>query len=102
MLRSGSDSAPEVPSIFGASLHMELYFLVHKAGLTTLEALRSATSTTARCFGWSDRGVIEVGRKADLLLVEGNPMDDIGELLNIRGIWRDGVEFQGHEGYPRS
>jgi imidazolonepropionase-like amidohydrolase len=89
-----------MPSIFGVGLHVELYLLVHKAGLSPLEALRSVTSTTARCFGWSDRGIIEPGRKADLLFVEGNPVADIRELLNIRGIWRDGVEFKGHEGFP--
>lgn len=82
-------------------MHTEMYYLVHKAGLSTLDTLRAATSTTARCFGWSDRGAVQPGLRADLLLVEGNPLDDITDLLNIRGIWREGVEFKGHAGFPR-
>jgi imidazolonepropionase-like amidohydrolase len=38
--------------------------------------------------------MIERGRKADLLLVEGNPLDNIRALLDIRGVWRDGVEVE--------
>ncbi|KAH8171529.1 amidohydrolase family protein [Sarocladium implicatum] len=97
----GSDSAPNVSTIFGVTMHTEMYCLVHKAGLSTLETLRGATSRTASCFGWSDRGNIKPGLRADLLLVEGNPLDDITDLLNIRGIWREGVEFKGHSGFPR-
>lgn len=77
-----------------------MYLLVAKAGLSPLEVLRSTTSLTADLFGWSDRGRIAPGLKADLLLVEGNPLNDIGDLLNIRGIWRDGVKFEGHSGFP--
>lgn len=86
--------------VFGSSLHIELYLLVKEAGLTPLEALKTATSVTARCFGWNDRGRIAPGLKADLLLVEGDPSNDITDLLNIRGIWRDGVRFEGHTGFP--
>lgn len=78
-----------------------MFLLVNKAGMTPLEVLQSTTSVTADSFGWSDRGRIAPGLKADLLLVEGNPLDDIMELLNIRGIWRGGNKFEGHEGFPR-
>lgn len=74
--------------------------LISEGGLTTLDALRGATSLVSDKFGYNDRGRIAPGLKADLLLVEGNPVDDIGNLLNIRGIWRDGVKFTGHEGFP--
>lgn len=94
---SGSDAAAGAPGlVFGFNLHFEMYLLVTKAGMTPLEVLRSATSVTSRRFGWSDRGRISPGLKADLLLVEGNPLEDITELLNIREIWRDGVRFEGH------
>ena len=85
--------------VFGANLHIELYLLVNKAGLTPLEALRATTSLTSNRFGWSDRGRIAPGLKADLLVVEGNPTQDISDLLNIREIWRDGVRFEGHPGF---
>jgi hypothetical protein len=91
---SGSDSAPGLQINFGSGLHVELYLLVRKAGLTPIEALRSATSVTARCFGYADRGRIVPGLKADLLLVEGDPTQDITDLLNIRNVWRDGVALE--------
>ena len=79
-----------------------MFLLVNKAGMTPLEVLQSTTSVTADLFGWSDRGRVAPGLKADLLLLEGNPLNDISDLLNIRGVWRDGVKFEGHEGFPRA
>lgn len=64
--------------------------MVHKGDLTPQEALSSATSKTARRFGFLDRGVIELGRKADLFLVEGSPLEDITATLNLSGVWRNG------------
>lgn len=55
----------------GESLHHELELLVD-AGMTPLEALRAATVEPARYFGLLDRGVIEPGRLADLILVADN------------------------------
>ncbi|KAJ9647452.1 hypothetical protein H2204_000081 [Knufia peltigerae] len=96
----GSDAAPGAPgSVFGVNLHIEMYLLAEKAGMPTQEVLRGATSLTADLFGWNDRGRIAEGLKADLLLVEGNPLSNITDTLNIKGIWRDGVKFQGHQGF---
>ena len=90
-LRSGSDSAgPAVGTAFGLSMHHELYLYVHKVGMTPAEALRSATSLVAKRFKFEDRGQLAEGLNADLLLVEGNPLEDIDATLNIRGVWRDG------------
>lgn len=74
----------------GEALHEELELLV-KAGLTPVEALRSATSLPAELFSFTDRGVIEPGRWADLLLVDGDPTTDITATRNIRGVWIAGV-----------
>jgi imidazolonepropionase-like amidohydrolase len=79
---------------------LELHFLVTRVGMTPLDALRSVTSVTAKRFGWNDRGRIATGLKADLLLVEGDPSNDISELLNIKDVWRDGVRFLGHRNFP--
>jgi imidazolonepropionase-like amidohydrolase len=73
----------------GASVHHELQYLVD-AGLTPARALSAATAVTARRFGLADRGVIAVGRRADLLLVEGDPLTTISDTLNIRDVWRRG------------
>ena len=76
----------------GASLHQELQLLV-AAGLTPVEALKSATSVPARRFGLTDRGRIVPGARADLLLVKGDPTTSISDMLNIQAIWRRGSQL---------
>lgn len=89
---AGTDfSVPNVGGMVpGVSLHHELQLLV-KAGLTPIEALRSATSVPARRFGLNDRGRIINGARADLLLVKGDPTTNISDTLSIESIWRQGV-----------
>ena len=53
-------------------MHGEVELLV-PAGMTPVQALRAATSVTARRFGLDDRGLITAGRQADLLMVQGDP-----------------------------
>lgn len=77
----------------GKSLHRELELLVD-AGLSTLEALLAATALPARYFGLSDRGAIEPGKRADLVLIDGDPLDDIRATRSIRRIWCGGVEHK--------
>lgn len=86
---AGTD-APNPGTLHGASLHRELELLV-AAGLTPPQALVAATSAPARVFGLHDRGRIEPGMRADLLLVDGDPLTDIRETRRIRAIWRGGV-----------
>ena len=88
-----ANAAAGVPAAIshGASLHHELELLVD-AGLSTLDALRAATSRPAHYFGLADRGVIEPGRRADLVLVAGNPLQDITATRSLRCIWCGGVE----------
>ncbi|MFF1925980.1 amidohydrolase family protein [Streptomyces sp. NPDC058221] len=70
----------------GESLHGEMELLV-EAGLTPLEALRGATVLAAQTFGLDDRGLIEPGRRADLVLVDGDPTANITATRNIVGVW---------------
>jgi imidazolonepropionase-like amidohydrolase len=88
-----ANAAPGVPAAIkhGISLHHELELLVD-AGLTTLDALRAATTRPARYFGLGDRGVIEPGRRADLVLIDADPLHDITATRSIRRIWCGGVE----------
>ncbi|MBA8927857.1 imidazolonepropionase-like amidohydrolase [Kutzneria viridogrisea] len=88
-----ANASPGVPAAIshGDSLHRELELLVD-AGLSTVDALRSATSLPAKHFGLTDRGVIEPGRRADLVLVEGDPLSDITATRSIRAVWCGGVE----------
>ncbi|GAC1428101.1 MAG: amidohydrolase family protein [Ktedonobacteraceae bacterium] len=90
-----SNSAPASPAPVqhGESLHNELRLLV-EAGLTPVEVLRSATVVPADFFGFTDRGVIEVGRRADLLLIDGDPTLDIAVTHAIRSVWVAGVKVR--------
>ncbi len=77
----------------GESLHEELELLI-EAGLSTVEALRAATVLPARYFGFHDRGVIEPGRRADLVLIDGDPIADIRATRQIRRVWCAGMEHR--------
>ncbi|MEU6343392.1 amidohydrolase family protein [Streptomyces sp. NPDC046977] len=86
---AGTD-APNPGTVFGASLHRELELLV-RCGLTPAQALHAATSAPARVFRLADRGTVAPGRRADLVLVSGDPMTDITATRAVEGIWRAGV-----------
>lgn len=87
---AGTD-APNPGTAHGASLHGELALLVN-AGLTPAEALASATSIPAASFHLNDRGRIAPGKRADLVLVKGDPTSDITATRNIISVWKLGVE----------
>lgn len=76
-------------TVHGASLHGELELLV-QAGLSPEQALRAATSLPAEIFGMSDRGRIKVGLRADMVLVDGDPTQDIRASRAIVKIWKNG------------
>lgn len=68
--------------------------LVHVFVDEPKEALIAATSAAAEAYGLHDRGRIVPGRRADLLLVSGNPLDDIKATRRIQHIWKTGVEVE--------
>ncbi|KAB5533366.1 putative hydrolase, partial [Coniochaeta sp. 2T2.1] len=76
---------------YGDSMWEELRLLV-EVGLSPLEALQSATSLPAHFFGLGDRGVIELGKRADLILLSKDPLQDIGNITSIQRVWCGGVE----------
>jgi adenine deaminase len=80
-----------IPTLIpGISLHEELELMV-KAGLTPLQALRSATVNPARVVCLADSlGTITVGKLADLVLLEANPLTDIRTTQRIRAVISDG------------
>lgn len=73
----------------GESLHAELGRLV-EAGLTPTEALTCATAAPSGAFGLHDRGRIAPGRRADLVLVDGDPTADVAATRAIHGVWMRG------------
>ncbi len=86
---AGSDTA--TPWVFpGFGLHDELALLV-EAGLTPLQALQAATLSPARYLEATDSlGTVEVGKLADLVLLEGDPLEDIMNTRRIRAVVADG------------
>jgi imidazolonepropionase-like amidohydrolase len=59
-------------------------------GMRPLDALRAATANGAELLRLDDVGTIEVGKRADLLLVPGDPVQDPRVLLGRKRVWRDG------------
>jgi imidazolonepropionase-like amidohydrolase len=92
---AGTDAnlQPGVPAMvpFGTSLHDELENLV-EAGMSNIEALLAATVKPARAFGLWDRGTIQAGMRADLVLVGGDPLADIKNTRDIKRVWIGGVQ----------
>jgi len=77
----------------GIDLHNELALLV-EAGFTPLEALQAATLNPARFFGKTDTyGTIQVGRVADLVLLDMNPLEDISHTRKIHAVVLGGTFF---------
>lgn len=68
----------------GFSLHDELDELV-AAGLSPYEALRSATAAPARFLG-ADFGTVEVGMRADLLMLDANPLENVDATRTLEGV----------------
>jgi imidazolonepropionase-like amidohydrolase len=90
----GSD-APQVFNVPGFSIHHELRFLV-ESGLTPFEALATGTTAVAEFLG-SNTGTIEVGRDADLVLLDSNPLTDISSTRRVHGVMLMGRWYSSAE-----
>jgi imidazolonepropionase-like amidohydrolase len=92
-LLAGTD-VPACPECFtGVSLHWELELLV-QAGLTPLEVLRIATLNAAAAVGAeADLGTLEVGKLADIVLLDASPLEDIRNTQSIWRVIKDGSVF---------
>jgi predicted amidohydrolase len=91
-LMAGSDS-PEFFLVTGFSIHDELATMV-KAGLTPFEALKTATVNPAHYLGLDQtNGMIKNGMKADLLLLDADPLKDIGNTRKINAVFKKGVYY---------
>jgi len=81
--------APLHGAMPGISLHTELEMLV-RLGLSPREALAAATNNYAIQFGWNELGLIAPGRRADVLVVDGDPTVNIWNARRISGLIVDG------------
>ena len=88
----GSDDASSSNTAgHGIGVHHEIK-LFRTAGLGPSEILAAATASTADAFRLSDRWRILSGRRADLLLVRGDPTGDVLAIRDIVRVWKAGVE----------
>jgi imidazolonepropionase-like amidohydrolase len=73
---------------YGLDRELELYV---KAGMTPLEAIQSATIVPARSMNLDgESGTVETGKRADLVLIQGNPLENISDIRNVVRVVRDG------------
>jgi len=94
-LLAGSDS-PQIFMVPGFALHRELEAMV-AAGLSPYAALRAATLNPQQFLGDAERGTITPGKRAELVLVDGNPLEDIRNASRVSGVLSGGA-WHGAEG----
>lgn len=88
-----SDDLQNAPNPAGFVVHRELELLL-QVGLTPYEALEAGTHNVARYLGTQDSaGTVAVGKWADLVLLDGNPLQDIHYTTAITGVMADGRWF---------
>lgn len=90
----GTDSGANPLRVPGFEEHRELELMV-QAGLTPLQAVTAATGQAAALMGLTDRGEIAAGKRADFIVVEGDPSSDILALRSISSVWREGRQVSG-------
>ncbi len=74
----------------------ELEVYVRDLGMTPLAAIQSATMNAADLMNWTDRaGSLEVGKWADIIAVEGNPLSDVRLLQDVKFVMKGGVVYKG-------
>jgi imidazolonepropionase-like amidohydrolase len=89
----GTDSGANPVRIPGWAEHRELELLV-KAGLSPMEALVAATRGSAAMLGLKDRGTLEKGKRADLLVLAADPLQDIRNTRKLVSIFHGGREVR--------
>ena len=91
----GTDSGGSLMSFFGILYTEELKRMIG-AGFSNYEVLKAATSGNAKIIDMDDRiGSIKKGKLADLIAVEGNPLEDIEVIKDVKIVFKGGRLLKG-------
>jgi imidazolonepropionase-like amidohydrolase len=86
----GTDAA-----VYPHGLNAHEFAVMVKLGLTPLQAIQAATVNDADLLGWSDKvGVIEPNHYADIIAVEGDPLQDVTTLERVKFVMKGGVVYK--------
>jgi imidazolonepropionase-like amidohydrolase len=77
---------------FGITDHREFELLV-EAGMTPMQVLTAATSTAAGYLKLADQGVLAAGKRADFIVLDANPLDDITNTRRILAVYVNGRQI---------
>lgn len=94
--------AAGVPIVYGTDagvyphgLNARQFPIMVERGMTSMEAIKAATSLAARYLGWDDRvGQLTPGRFGDVIAVEGDPIENIGRLQDVAVVIKEGRVFK--------
>ncbi len=94
MIIAGSDCAALNTFVYPAASLIEELGLFQESGLKPLEILQTATMNGAKFMGKFDKmGSVDIGKLADLVILNGNPLKDINAISNIFGVFTKGKYF---------
>ena len=88
----GTDTGIEPGHTFGSGEHLELARWV-QLGLTPQQAIMGATQRPAELLGLKDTGTLAVGKRADFLVLDANPLENIRNTRQISSVYLDGAKF---------
>ena len=86
----GTDDGAVRDHFYAYTAHRELRLMV-EAGMSPAQVLTAATKTSADVLRLTDRGRLEPGSRADLLVLDANPLDDIAHTTRIAAVYQNGV-----------
>src|SRR6266478_2666769 len=95
-LAFGTDSGANPARIPGWAEHRELELMV-RAGLSPMAALVAATRGSASMLGASDRGTLQNGKRADFIVLQANPLEDIRNTRKLVSVWHAGREIPARD-----
>jgi imidazolonepropionase-like amidohydrolase len=91
MIALGTDSGAQPVRAQGFSEHLELQLMV-EAGLTPMQAITVATRNACHTLKLSDQGTLLAGMRANFVVLNSNPAEDIKNTQSIRSVWKNGVQ----------